>query len=93
MHLVGDAVAMLDRHRWPIVGFVIAYAALRIAEGWGLWHEREWARWLGLASAAIYVPFEFWHLTRAPGWIALLMLVLNLIVIWALWPSARKSRN
>jgi uncharacterized membrane protein (DUF2068 family) len=89
-HLAGDAIGLLDRHRWSIVVFVFAYAVLRFAEGWGLWRQQEWARWLGLVSALIYVPFEIWHLTRDPGWTALIVLAINLLVIVALWPSFGK---
>src|SRR4051794_31605613 len=35
-----------------LVGFgVLVYAAVRITEAVGLWHERDWAEWFALLSA------------------------------------------
>jgi uncharacterized membrane protein (DUF2068 family) len=39
------------------------YSAIRLVEAFGLWHERPWAEWLAIVSAALYLPvevFEFW---------------------------------
>lgn len=63
-----------------------AYAALRLVEAWGLWRLRGWARWLGLVSAGIYVPFELYYLLRTPSWASAGVLAVNLVVLWLLWP-------
>ena len=39
-----------------------AYAALRLAEGYGLWRDKAWAEWLAAVSGALYVPLEVSHL-------------------------------
>jgi uncharacterized membrane protein (DUF2068 family) len=66
-----------------------AYAALRFIEGYGLWFVRNWARWLGIFSAGIYVPFELYYFARSPSWTSVSVLSINLIVLWLLWPRRR----
>ena len=63
-----------------------AYAAARLAEAGGLWHGRNWARWLGLVSAGLYVPFELAYAVHRPGAASLGLLALNVAVLWLLWP-------
>ena len=63
-----------------------AYAAARLAEAGGLWHGRNWARWLGLVSAGLYVPFELAYAVHRPGAAAIGVLALNVAVLWLLWP-------
>jgi uncharacterized membrane protein (DUF2068 family) len=77
-----DALAKVhDRQLWLLALGALAYAAVRFAEGWGLWHARRWAEWLGAASAAIYVPFEVRELLRAPTWLHAGILVVNLAIV------------
>jgi uncharacterized membrane protein (DUF2068 family) len=64
----------------------VAYASLRFVEAYGLWFMRNWARWLGLVSAGIYVPFELYYLFRTPNWTSVSVLAINLAVLWLLWP-------
>lgn len=68
-----------------------AYATLRFVEGYGLWFMRNWARWLGLVSAGIYVPFELYYFVRQPSFTSASVMAINLIVLWLLWPSSRKT--
>lgn len=70
-----------------------AYACLRFIEAYGLWFTRTWARWLGLVSAALYVPFEIYFLIKGPGFTTLLVLAVNLLVVWLLWPRRVPSSN
>ena len=39
-------------HPGQVVAFALAYAAMRLAEGWGLWHDRAWAEWRRAATHA-----------------------------------------
>jgi uncharacterized membrane protein (DUF2068 family) len=68
-----------------------AYAALRFVEGYGLWFMRNWARWLGIISAGIYVPFELYYFIRSPSWTSISVLSINLAVLWLLWPRRLPS--
>lgn len=69
--------------------FAVAYAMLRFAEAYGLWFTRSWARWLGLISSGMYVPFELYYFIKSPGWTTLIVMSINLIVLWLLWPSKK----
>jgi uncharacterized membrane protein (DUF2068 family) len=45
----------------------LAYAAIRLAEGYGLWLGKHWAEWLAVISAGLYLPFEISHFNRHPS--------------------------
>jgi len=69
----------------------LGYAAIRFAEGWGLWRARRWAEWLGAVSGGIYIPFELVALVRRPGLEPLLALSVNVAVVAYLTASLRGS--
>lgn len=66
-----------------------AYAMLRFVEAFGLWGMRGWARWLGIFSAGIYVPFELYYFVRQPSATSAGVMAINLIVLWLLWPQRK----
>jgi uncharacterized membrane protein (DUF2068 family) len=78
---------LADSEKRLLVLAACAYAALRFVESWGLWHMKGWARWLGIVSCSIYVPFELYYLFRTPSWTSLSVLSINLAVLWLLWPT------
>jgi len=69
-------------HLAAAIGF--GYAALRFVEAWGLWRVRRWGSWLGCISAAVYLPLDVYALIQHPGWLAVTVLVVNLVVVWVL---------
>jgi uncharacterized membrane protein (DUF2068 family) len=79
LHAADDEKALL-------VLAACAYASLRFVESWGLWRMKSWARWLGIISCGIYVPFELYYLFRTPSWTSMSVLAINLAVLWLLWP-------
>lgn len=71
----------------------VAYTAVVLAEGTGLWLRRAWAEWLTVIATSSLIPFELWELiTHPPGRrLAIgLTLVLNVVIVWYL---ARLLRN
>jgi uncharacterized membrane protein (DUF2068 family) len=80
-----------DQNHGVLATVAGAYAALRLTEAYGLWFGRNWARWLGLVSAGVYVPFELVYLVRKPSLLSLGVLIVNLIVLWLLWPRNNKT--
>jgi uncharacterized membrane protein (DUF2068 family) len=75
-----------DDEKGLLVLAACAYSLLRFVEAWGLWRMRNWARWLGIVSCGIYVPFELYYLFRTPNWTSVSVLTINLAVLWLLWP-------
>jgi uncharacterized membrane protein (DUF2068 family) len=75
-----------DNEHQLLVLAACAYAGLRFVEGWGLWNVKNWARWLGIVSCGIYVPFELYYLATKPSWTSGSVLAINLAVLWLLWP-------
>ena len=67
-----------------IVAVIAAYGALRLIESWGLWRARAWASWLGAVSLALYLPFDLYAAIRYPGWIAFVVVAINLAMLWIL---------
>ena len=76
-----------DTEHGLLVMAAIAYAALRFVEAYGLWFMRGWARWLGIFSAGIYVPFELYYFIRTPSVTSASVMAINLVVLWLLWPN------
>lgn len=60
------------------------YGVVHAVEAWGLWHDRAWASWLGCIAAALYLPFDLYALVNHPGWPAVTVLLVNLLVVWVL---------
>jgi len=79
----------VDMEHGLLLVFAAGYALLRFVEAYGLWFTRSWARWLGLISSGIYVPFELYYFIKSPAWTTLGVLSINLIVIWLLWPTKK----
>ena len=77
--------------RWLALG-VLAYAAVRFTEAFGLWHGRTWAEWFGAVSGAIYVPFDLLELVRNPGFVSVAMLGLNVLIVGYLARNLRPLR-
>lgn len=73
---------------WLAAG-IVAYSALRLAEAYGLWKERLWARWLGVATGGLYLPYEFYELHHKFGWIKMALTAGNIIVVIYLALSLR----
>jgi uncharacterized membrane protein (DUF2068 family) len=78
---------------WLLALGAAIYSLLRLAEGYGLWHGRAWAAWLGIASGLIYVPFEVATLFDGVTPLKLIALTINLAVVAvladALWQRPR----
>ena len=65
-----------------IFGFgVIAYAAVRFTEAYGLWHERDWAEWFALLSGALYLPWEILAIVRHSDWVRWGILTVNVFIV------------
>ena len=88
-----ERVANVDM--WFLALGAFTYATIRIAEGVGLWYDKAWAEWLGVASGLIYVPFEIYHLLHGVTTLKVVTFALNLLVVAvladALWRRRRRA--
>lgn len=76
-----------------LASFAILYTSLRFAEGYGLWHQANWAKWIGLISTLIYLPYEIYDLVRHPGIIPVVLIVINLIVLYVLYSTLQTQHK
>ena len=92
-HIFLDAINKLqDQHLALLALGAAMYAAVRLAEGYGLYFDKAWAEILAAASGAIYVPFEIVALVRHPSWHAALFLALNLAIVALMLFALRRRR-
>jgi uncharacterized membrane protein (DUF2068 family) len=70
-----------DARLWAAARIAFAYAGLRFAESYGLWHERTWGEWVALVSGALLMPMEVHELLRGLTWIRGAMFVGNVAVV------------
>jgi uncharacterized membrane protein (DUF2068 family) len=86
----GTSIAM-------IAAIAITYAALRFAEGYGLWKQRAWAEWLAIVSGCIYLPFEIYKVIRRPNELHWAILGINILVVlyigWVRWDEIKAARE
>jgi uncharacterized membrane protein (DUF2068 family) len=81
-----------DARRWSLAALAALYSAIRLAEGYGLWFERRWAKWLGVLSGGLYVPIEVYELWHKPSWIKAATLALNVaVVVYLIWTLRRNG--
>lgn len=76
-----------------LASFAVLYSSLRFVEGYGLWHEANWAKWIGLISSLIYLPYEIYDLVGHPGIIPVIFIIINLIVIYVLYSTIRSGHK
>jgi uncharacterized membrane protein (DUF2068 family) len=88
---LAERVSSMDL--WVLALGAVVYAAVRIAEGYGLWFDREWAEWLGAASGLIYVPFELYELARGVTALKVATFGVNLLVVAVLIDALWRRRR
>ena len=80
-----------------IAAIAITYAALRFAEGYGLWRQRAWAEWLAIVSGCIYIPFEVYKVVRRPNELHWAILGINILVVlyigWVRWDEIKAAHE
>lgn len=77
-----------------VVAITVAYTAVVLVEGLGLWFRRAWAEWLTVIATGSLVPFELWELIMRPHGrklAVLVTLVLNVLIVWYLARLLRRN--
>jgi len=90
--IFADAAQHLtDRYLWAMAFAALLYSAVRFVEAYGLWHQRQWAKWFGLLSGAMYIPVELVAIIQGATWPKVTVLVINSgiagYLVYALWRS------
>ncbi len=89
---IDAASRVTDARIWALAALALTYSSLRFAEGYGLWHARRWALWLGATGGAIYMPVEIYEMWQRPNPISVGTLTLNAaIVAYLLWNLRRRQ--
>ncbi len=93
---IDAAQHLTDRYLWAMAFSAILYSGVRFVEAYGLWHQRQWAKWFGLLSGAMYVPVELVEIMRGVTWPKITVLVINSGIVgylaYALWRSRRDRK-
>src|SRR5208337_4957333 len=88
---------MSDINVMMIGALAITYAALRFAEGYGLWRQRAWAEWLAIVSGTVYLPVEVYKVIRRPNELHWAFLGINILVVlymgWVRWDEIKAARQ
>jgi len=88
-----DAITELnDVKLWWLAAAAGAYATVRFAEAWGLWHDRAWAEWLAAVSGGIYIPFELYELSLGVNALRLITFGCNVLVVAVMVHALRQRR-
>jgi uncharacterized membrane protein (DUF2068 family) len=82
-----------DARLWLAIKLAFVYAALRFAEGYGLWKERIWAEWIAFLSGMLLVPLEIRELFRGVDVLRLLVFLVNLAVVFYMGYLLREGRR
>ena len=89
-----DAAANLnDTGLLLLAGVAFFYAAMHLVEAAGLWRERRWAEWLGVCNGSIYIPFEFYELSRHVTMLKIGTLLVNAAIVAYLARELWRKRN
>lgn len=71
----------------------LAYAALYVVEGTGLWLERRWAEYLTVIATGSLIPFEIYEIGRGLTGPKLLAFAVNVAVVAYLVYLLRRARG
>lgn len=82
-----------DARLWLAVRLAFVYAALRFAEGYGLWKGRTWAEWIAFLSGMLLIPLEIRELLRGITMLRSLVFVVNIAVVFYMFFLLREGRR
>ncbi len=81
-HMLLDYADVLENANLrEMLALAWGYAAIRLAEAYGLWRDRAWAEWLAALSGAVYLPIEIEHLMHHTSFINAAVLAGNIAVV------------
>ncbi len=94
VHHALDKIANLGRNEIVLFGVgALAYGALELVEGVGLWLRKRWAEWLTVVATSLLVPFEIYELVTKPSWLKAAGLAVNVLIVIYLLKVVREPRE
>ncbi|MEO7941914.1 MAG: DUF2127 domain-containing protein [Marmoricola sp.] len=65
---------------------VLAYAALQLLEGIGLWLMKRWGEYVAVVGTSVFIPLEVYEILEKVTWLRIAALLLNLFaVVYLVW--------
>jgi uncharacterized membrane protein (DUF2068 family) len=90
-HLI-DRLGHLSHHQVTLFGIAaLAYGALELVEGVGLWQRRRWAEWLTVIATSLLIPFELYELVHRPTALKAAGLAVNVAIVIYLLRMVRRG--
>lgn len=68
---------------------LLAYGALQIAEGIGLWSLKRWGEYVAVIGTTLFIPLEVYELVEKASWLKVAVLVINVAAVGYLLLSKR----
>jgi uncharacterized membrane protein (DUF2068 family) len=73
-----------------VAGGTLAYAALALLEGVGLFLRHSWAAYLAIAESAFFIPIEVYDLGHVFTYGMLFLLSVNVLIVAYLWRNRKR---
>lgn len=70
-----------DANLWMLAAMAMSDSIIRGIEAFGLWRGYEWGKWLGVVTAAIYLPFEIYELALHATWLKAAAFLINILIV------------
>ena len=70
-----------NHHVGEIAALGLAYALIRLAEGYGLWQGKHWAEWVAVVAAGLYLPLEFQHFAHHAKLLNAGVIFFNIVIV------------
>jgi len=65
---------------------VLAYGALELIEGIGLWLMKRWGEYVAVVGTSVFIPLEVYEIVETVTWLKVAALMLNIFaVVYILW--------
>jgi uncharacterized membrane protein (DUF2068 family) len=90
LHSVVLAIDALRPESVLVMSLVsVAYAALLLLEGIGLWLEFSWAAYLTVVSTSLFLPFEVYEIVKRVSTLRVALLLVNMAIVLYLLKQLR----
>ena len=71
----------------------LMYSMVLCVEGVGVWMQKRWAEWLMVGATASLIPLEIFHMIHKPGFLKVVVIVVNAGIVWYLARTIRRHSS